>query len=205
MLRRLLPLPVAAAAAVLIPGVASAAPAAAPAPVTVTGAEDYSASTTVLLPDGTAMHVFLGKFRSSGAAGWQGELDLWSDPVCTDSMGCTSTNGSAQLAGGQVSFGRTLDSASVRAVPVTFSTWTAAGPVQRTVAVSALFTGQGPVTRTVDSSTTCQEDGSNNCLSGRYDATRAATAVVSVGQDSGSGDATMSHDLGIDVTPRSVA
>jgi hypothetical protein len=205
-LRRSLPIAsVAAAAVALLPGTASAVPGG--APVDNTFSASYSANAELVLPDGRHASVWLGEHRGASQAGWRGQLNLtvWSEYTCWEIYTCQEgyASGYAELTDEQVTFGRSLATASATDVPITLGTssWDPETgefrTSQETVTVSVLFTATGAVERSASHGKVCG-DGERECQSVRLYVNREATATVTLGDQAGVGGGSMSYAQGVD-------
>jgi hypothetical protein len=127
--RRSLSVVAAAAAAIaFIPGTASAAPA--DAPVVRYFASSYSGTADFVLPDGRPASATLSKFRSASNDEWRGSLGLDITTPCSTSTSCYPSTGfgRAEVPGDQITFDRSLRTASVEDVTITVVTAGFGGP-----------------------------------------------------------------------------
>jgi len=118
----------AAAALAFVPGTASAAPA--DAPVVRYFASSYEATADFVLPDGRPASASLSKFRGASTDEWQGSLRLDVTTPCSTSPACSPSTGfgSTEVAGDQITFDRSLHTASVEDVTISVVTAGFGGP-----------------------------------------------------------------------------
>jgi hypothetical protein len=197
LLRRALPVAVAAAAFVLVPTTASATPA--QAPVENMFSAGYYATAEMVLSDGRLASVSLSEYRGASQDGWHGSLGL---SVRRDANSWQAASGYAQVTDEQVDFRRNLGGASAIDIPVTLVTygWGPTGPTQtkEDVIVSVVFTGTGDVTRETYRGDMCG-DGGRTCQSVRVGAHREATGELLVDGLTGTGVGSLSYGQGVDV------
>ena len=108
---------------------------------------------------------------------------------------------SVALSPEQVDFSGSLGGASVSGIPVTLVSsgygpdgWTT---VEEAVTISVVLTGTVPMSRDAYKGEMCG-DGSRECQSIRVDASRAAVSEITFGDDSVTGEGTLSHGRFID-------
>lgn len=202
MLRRVLPVTVAAAALVAAPSTASAT--APQAHVENIFFAAYSGSADLALPDGHRLMATLSEYRGASQNGWSGELHVEvTDGSCSeDSCGMIDAWGDATLTDAQVAFSRDMDSGSAVDVPLTLYTPSSssdllAEPTTEQVTVSITVTGTGAVTRDSSKGDMCG-DGSRVCQSHRLSAQRDATVEASFDGQSASGLGHLDYDLSTD-------
>jgi hypothetical protein len=129
MLRRSLSVVAAAAAAIaFVPGTASAAPA--DKPVVRYFASSYDGTAEFVLPDGRTATASLSKFRGASTDPWRGSLNLNISTPCSTSTSCLASTGfgSTELTGDQITFDRSLRTASVDDVSIDVVTAGFGGP-----------------------------------------------------------------------------
>ncbi|RBY94874.1 hypothetical protein DQ244_06375 [Blastococcus sp. TBT05-19] len=198
MLRRALPVGLAAAALALVPAGASAAPASAGDAANASTSISYYAHGSVTLPDGRSADVSLGEFRA--VDGWTGSLNLYlSPPPCTG-WPCMPTmeSGYAELDADDVTFDRNLNRAAVEDVPVTLSSWSwGGGSTQREVTVDVVLTGTGRVDR--DTYRGPCGEGSPGCKGVRVDAARDADVVLTIDGEDSTGTGRITRGFGVDI------
>jgi hypothetical protein len=203
LLRRALPAALAAAAFVLIPSAASATPE--PAPVENYMFTGYYGDANVALADGRSVQVSLSEFREAGPEVLARlSVSTFREAPCTWGPGTCQTDyagGSVDLSDAQVHFSRSLGGASVSDVPVTIVRWVY-GPggstqVEEHVTVSVVLTGTGPVTRDAYRGEMCG-DGSRECQSIRVESSRAAVSEVTFGDETVTGEGSLSRGHSID-------
>jgi hypothetical protein len=203
LLRRALPAALAAAAFVLIPSTASATPE--PAPVENYMFTGYYGEAEAVLADGRTVQVSLGESRGTGPeVSAQLYVNTFRKRPCTWGPGICQTDlagGPVEVTAEQVNFSRSLGSASVTDVPVTFMhrTWGPNGPttVEEHVAISVVLTGTGPVTRDAYRGEMCG-DGSRECQSIRVEASRAAVSEITFGEEAVTGEGRLFRGHSID-------
>ncbi|MPQ97373.1 hypothetical protein GB931_05425 [Modestobacter sp. I12A-02628] len=197
MLRRLSLAVLLAVGVVLVPGSASAAPQPPPSADTYTSYYGYA---SVALSDGRTAQVSLSRYRAGVRDPWRGFLYVVTTGAC-GSAWCPLVTGSLELTGDQVRVDRQLQSASVTGVALPLGAAYLPGqPVGAPVTVTAslTFTGVGALTRDTYGGKVC---GSGEpCLhSLRVDASRAATAQLTLGTLTGSGDGALTRGWSLDV------
>lgn len=201
MLRRAFAVAFAAATLALVPATASATPA--QAPVESYSGSAYYASTRAVLSDGRTVQISLGESRSAGRAP-SAHLYVTTSRQSTCPWGTCQTQFAAAfvaLSPEQVDFSGSLGGASVIGVPVAL-VHSAYGPdgwerIEETVTISVVLTGTGPVSRDAYKGEMCG-DGSRECQSVRVDASRAATAEITFGDETVNGDGTLFHGRFVD-------
>ncbi|TFV51927.1 hypothetical protein [Blastococcus sp. TF02A-35] len=201
MLRRVLPVGIAAALA-LVPSVAAAAPQEDGGSSTrqATQSLSYYAYGDVALPDGRSAQVSLGQSRYAKGE-WYSQLSLYLPSQCTPS-GCTSSSsGYAQLDADDVTFDRNLGRAVAEDVQVTLgsSSWGPGGytSTQREVTVDVVFTGTGRTSRGTDHGE-CGEGGPD-CKGVRVTAERPADLVLTVDGEPSTGTGVITRTFGVDI------
>ena len=189
MSRRALPVAVAAAALVFVPSTASATPD--QVPVTMVG-ESLYAHTTVSMPDGRRVHASLSELQNGPGSNRRAAVSVSVSPgrYCWPTSLCGAGTGHAfvELSPDALDFDRNLAEASIIDLPVTLERWTVTpagtfAQVQDDVRISVRFTGIGDVVHDTYHGDACG-DGSSECRSTRVDASRDATATVTLDEDS---------------------
>lgn len=201
MLRRALAVAVAATTVALIPATASATPE--PAPVENYIGSGFYASAQAVLSDGRTLQVSLGENQSAGQE-VRSHLYLTTSRQISCPWGPCQTDFIAtfvELSDEQVDFAGSLGSASVTDVPLTLVR-EAYGPegyiqIEEHVTISVVLTGTGPVSRSASHQTMCG-DGSRECQSIRVDASRAAVAEITFGDETVTGEGSLFRGQTVD-------
>jgi hypothetical protein len=181
------------AAAVLVPSAASAAPADRGVAHQSTG-EGFRAQAVVELPDGRPASVTVAVYRRGPEENWQGELEL--EVACESSYSCREGgSGLVDLTGAQLDLSRSLSLASATDVPITLFSWDdryAQNQVERQVTVSVWFTGTGTATHDSSLGEQCWAF-AGECRSVSVDASRSATARLTLGDVEANGTGSVSY------------
>lgn len=206
MSRRALPVTVAAVALVLLPSPASAAPG--QTPETRVG-ESFSAFTSVSLSDQRQVFASLSEVRNGPGGARQAAVSLAVSPgrFCWPTP-CDEGTGYAfqEVDPEDLDVDRNLAGASVTELPVTLRRWTMTPgggfeQVEEVVRLTLTFTGTGDVVRETTHPEVCG-DGSGECRATQVNASREATADITVDDARGAGAGQLSSGRSVEAAIR---